>query len=762
MKNTFIVLLSASLISTFVFMNGPVNVAVSEPTNATSELLESTASQESTFNSADILKETNFSNTNGTNATTTIESTTEATTKSDSTTPDTSLEKTKKVTTFAATADAVEDGSEENPYLVATFADLQNAVKQAIPSGSDALYIQLTADLTYNSESFKFSKNTTINGLKDSTLEEDTTDENTIDDNNNEVASKYYSISYTGSSYANTQISTSADGLTLTFKNISFTGNNSYYGFVDVDNKNTEMIIENMDYMITRGSQPFYSDKDGCTLILRGTNNFSSNTPSGGYGGEFQEGYTKVIFDTGSVTDIYNDSPNSDGIFYGKQESGTNNVQVKDNAMVSITSMKNSLFYGNTNTFTVGKNSTFIYEKIITTQGNGAADNKIVNDGKSITMNFDNNSIIEFRSSYLPIDMKTTTITADEPNYILFDFPIDNTNFISAGSVALTRNKIPDDETQTTDADYHINYISNGALKSLVSHFPMTSTQTIDENTPSDTTQRLIYEPTLALSGVEGSSTPSSKESTVTADITGFTPTDRTLTSVDYFLTATRPFDTNTEPITSDEAQSKIEGIFTSDDETLKKATFNLASPTDPTTASLTDVGGGDYYLYARATGETTDGFSSSSLWVETTVSVKKIINVTVPTGIAFASPTKTFGKAQNIKQDYTLANNGNIPINVGLSNVSSLADSDVTLVDNPQNNYDLALNLEADFNDNSPSDLVWGPLSLETPRTEVLPLDPYWGNASLANIFLSGEYFGPVSEVKKVAYNFTFTISEQ
>lgn len=36
MKNTFIALLSASLISTFVFMNGPVNVAVSEPTNATS------------------------------------------------------------------------------------------------------------------------------------------------------------------------------------------------------------------------------------------------------------------------------------------------------------------------------------------------------------------------------------------------------------------------------------------------------------------------------------------------------------------------------------------------------------------------------------------------------------------------------------------------------------------------------------------------------------------------------------------------------
>lgn len=749
MKNTFIVLLSASLISTFVFMNGPVNVAVSEPTNATSELLESTASQESTFNSADILKETNFSNTNGTNATTTIESTAETTTKSDSTTPDTSPEKTKKVTTFAATADAVEDGSEGNPYLVATFAELQNAVKQAIPSGSDALYIQLTADLTYNSESLAYNKNTVVNGLKDPSL--DATDPDS-----------HFAILYTGTSYNNSQIKASGQ-ISLTYRNINI-GNsqypdNTYWGFVQLTGGNNTFEVENISYNIRNGGQPFYAGGSNNSLVIKGTNTFIGNGSE--YGGEFAQGYSILNFEEDSNTYIYNDTHLEQALLYNNPITLT----VKENASLRIESSKRYLTYGGDDVKIILKeNAFFSLEKIepINNKDSSAEEVNTLSASSKVAIDLNPSSKLIFTSEYLPINMNTTTITADEPDYILFDFPIDNTNFISGGSVALTRDKISDDETQTTDADYHINYISNGTLKSLVSHLPMTSTQTINNNTPSDTTQRLIYEPTLALSGVEGSASPSSKESTVTADITGFTPTDRTLTYVDYFLTATRPFDTNTEPITSDEAQSKIEGIFTSDDETVKKATVNLASPTDPTTASLTDVGGGDYYLYARATGETTDGFSSSSLWIETTVSVKKIINVTVPTGIEFASPTKTFGKNQNIKQDYTLANNGNIPIKVGLSNVTSLADSGITLVNNPQNNYELTLNLEANFGDSSPSDLVWGPLSLETPRTEVLPLDPYWGNASLANIFLSGEYFGPVSEVKKVAYNFTFRISEQ
>lgn len=259
MKNTFIVLLSASLISTFVFINGPVNVAVSEPTNATSELLESTASQESTFNSADILKETNFSNTNGTNATTTIESTAETTTKSDSTTPDTSLEKTKKVTTFAATADAVEDGSEGNPYLVATFADLQNAVKQAIPSGSDALYIQLTADLTYNSESLAYNKNTVVNGLKDPSL--DATDPD-----------NHYAILYTGDTTNNSKITASGQ-IKLTYKNINI-GNsqypdNTHYGFVKLTDSNNTFEVENISYNIRNGGQPFYSSGSGNSILLK-------------------------------------------------------------------------------------------------------------------------------------------------------------------------------------------------------------------------------------------------------------------------------------------------------------------------------------------------------------------------------------------------------------------------------------------------------------------------------------------------------------
>ncbi|WP_303754634.1 hypothetical protein [Enterococcus sp. S86.2] len=750
MKNTFIVLLSASLISTFVFMNGPVNVAVSEPTNATSELLESTASQESTFNSANILKETNFSNTNGTNATTTIESTTETTTKSDSTTPDTSLEKTKKVTTFAATTDAVADGSEGNPYLVATFAELEEAVKKAIPSGSDALYIQLTADLKYNSESLAYNKNTVVNGLKDPSL--DATD-----------PGNHYAILYTGDTTNNSKITASGQ-IKLTYKNINI-GNseypdNTYYGFVQLNSGNNTFEIENIYYNVRNGAQPFYAGGSGNSIIFKGVNTFICDGQT--HGGEFSEGYQNIVFESGSKTTIFHDSNGGTALFWDDPMS----ISLLENSVVSIKSSKRRLFFGGNFSIDIATNAAFSFEKIEPTNNkeSGATGNNEISNGGDVNINVGQNTTTIFSSAYWPINMQTTNITANEPNFILFDFPIENKNFM-AGTINLTRPQI---ETPT---NYQLNYLNNGIVNPLVSPFLLNHTERITTSNPSGTNQGLIYEQDLSLTGVTGTPNASVSEnkSQIEADIGGFVPNDRTLTSVDYLLSKKSLHGDG--DINSTDVQQAILDAFNSTDSSYLRKTVTLTTENTDTRTIFENLAGGDYYLYARATGEITAGFPSTTLWVTTAsepLSLAKVINTDIPINMIFKSPTTVFGKAENA-EEYEFINNSNIPIAVDLTKVARTDESDSTVklatslaqIDT----YKLLLNLATNYTDETNNPLVWGPLT-EGPISEdskAILLEPFWEtDKNQAEVYLTGNYSGPVSEVKKVAYNFTFTISAQ
>lgn len=753
MKNTFIVLLSVSLISTFVFMNGPVNVTVSEPTNATSELLESTASQKSTFNSADILKETNFSNTNGTNATTTIESTTETTTKSDSTTPDTSLEKTKKVTTFAATADAVEDGSEGNPYLVETFAELQNAVKQAIPSGSDALYIQLAADLTYDSESLAYNKNTVVNGLKNPSL--DATDPD-----------NHYAILYTGDTTNNSKITASGQ-IKLTYKNINI-GNsqypdNTFYGFVQLNSGNNTFEVENLSYNIRNGGQPFYSPHNSNNkIIFKGKNAFICNGTTNG--GEFVEGYNTLEFSEGSDTYVYTDTPGVNAFSYN----GTSNPQqfiLNDNSRLVIQSSKATMFYDSTNNqISIGKNAYFSYERVKSVNNdNGKSTNRMTNK-TNVSILANENSTTIFKSAEIPINMNTTTITADEPNYILFDFPIENKNFM-AGTINLTRPQI---ESTT---NYQLNYLNNGVVKPLVSPFLPNHTEVVTTSNPSGTNQGLIYEQDLSLTGVTGTpnASVSGKQSQIEADIDGFVPNDRTLTTVDYLLSKESLHGDG--DINSTVVQQAINNAFNSNDSSYLRKTVTLTAENIDTRTIFENLAGDDYYLYARATGEVTEGFPSTTLWVTTAsepLSLAKVINTDIPINMIFKSPTTEFGKAENA-EEYEFINNSNIPIAVDLTTVAPTAESDsavslatsLTQIDT----YKLLLNLATNYTDETNNPLVWGPLTEGqiSEDSKAMLLEPFWEtDKNQAEVYLTGNYSGPVSEVKKVAYNFTFRISAQ
>lgn len=755
MKNTFIVLLSASLISTFVFINGPVNVAVSEPTTATSELLESTASQESTFNSADILKETNFSNTNGTNATTTIESTTETTTKSDSTTPDTSLEKTKKVTTFAATADAMADGSEGNPYLVGDITTLIATLSKDIPDGSDELYIKLTNDIIYTSTDINYGDTSKLNITKNTFLDGD----------------GHYML-YDNSNGANTDgahFITNTPNLTITYKNLNFGNekyqNNTWYGILKVRSSatGTNFIVENINYSMTEGSQPFYAEADNCVLTIRGKNNFTSKTAPSKYGGEFSEGYSTIIFEENSNTTIHLDTPDGEAFFWPKQDGNRLNLVVKKNAVVDATSSKRYPFFGNNkSTFYVEEDGVFKYKKIKSATGNSYT-RYTMNLGDSIAMNFDNRSIVEFSSDEATIEMKKTTIVANEPDYILFNFPKSTSNFISSGTLALNRPQI------TTDTNYQLDYISGGNVNSLTSHFPTNHTETITTSYPSNNTQSLIYQQSLTLNGVTGTPIASTLESKIDANITGFIPTERNITTVDYLLSKKSLHGDG--DINSTDVQQAINNAFNSNDSSYLRKTVTLTTENTETSTIFENLAGGDYYLYARATGEVTEGFPSTTLWVTTAsepLSLTKVINTNIPVNMIFKSPTTEFGKEENAGE-YTFTNNSNISIAVDLTEVAPTAesDSDVTLATtlSPTDTYKLLLNLATNYTDETNNPLVWGPLT-EGPISEdskAILLEPFWEtDKNQAEVYLTGNYSGPVSEVKKVAYNFTFTISAQ
>jgi hypothetical protein len=239
-------------------------------------------------------------------------------------------------------------GSETNPYLAGDIQDLKTAAQAPMPEGSSAFHIQLTADILYNTETVSFSKNTTINGLKDASR--DATD-----------PSNHYAILYTGKNYANTNIATSTSKLTITFKNVNF-GNetypdNTYYGFIQLNNGSNTIVVENLCYNIRNGAQPFYAGGSNNQIILKGKNSFTSNGQS--YGGEFAEGYEHIIFDNESDTTIYSDSNGATALFWSSPTA----LSVGDNARVSIKSSKWRFFYGNNFSIDIGENAFFHLKK---------------------------------------------------------------------------------------------------------------------------------------------------------------------------------------------------------------------------------------------------------------------------------------------------------------------------------------------------------------------------------------------------------------
>ena len=137
-------------------------------------------------------------------------------------------------------------------------------------------------------------------------------------------------ILYNDTSYDQSLFETSADNLNITFKNIKYGNatypNNSYWGMLFTINSRINFVVENIDWNIKNGSQPFWGDSNPSnTLTFKGRNNFKSAGDK--KGGEFVEGFSTINFSDDSKTTVYNDSTDSDAVFWCSKQQiniGTN------------------------------------------------------------------------------------------------------------------------------------------------------------------------------------------------------------------------------------------------------------------------------------------------------------------------------------------------------------------------------------------------------------------------------------------------------
>ncbi|MGX7352453.1 hypothetical protein RU97_GL001910 [Enterococcus canis] len=648
---------------------------------------------------------------------------------------------------------ATQDGSEGNPYLVATFAELQSAIDTINKKTDDSqslYYIQLTADIEYTNKTTTLSKSTVINGIKD--LEKDPADPD-----------NHYSILYTTSSGYTSRHFEATGAVNITLKNINYGNeeypNGNYWGIMRMNTAGSSLTVENIQYELTNGAQPFYADTGGISLTYKGDNSFVSH--SGTYGGEFVEGFNIVDFSSGSKTFVDNDTSLGDVLFYGRFDDSNKNqmvVTIEKNASLKTRSSKNGLFWsGNPCVLNVEENGFFRYEKY---KGDGGGSSNYINvNNNKITFNLSKNSRTELVSSSTAIDLKSMTdFNCDQPDYILIQ-QTDNRNVVASGKATFYRTD------QDLGTSYSVNYLDSANTTNVFQGNILTSAEI--SNTSPANARSIIYEQDLFLSGVEGEPSTSNSESKIDVDITDYTPNDRTLSSVDYMLTKNQLYDVS-NPITDSISQSAIDEKFQLEDASINKISVNPDENTPETNATFNNIEGGIYHLYAKVTGNAIGGISSSSLWVETTVNLTKVINTNIPVNMIFKSPTTEFGKAENV-DEYEFINNSNIPIEVDLTEVAPTAesDSDVSLATtlSPTDTYKLLLNLATNYTDETNNPLVWGPLT-EGPIPEdskVMLLEPFWEtDKNQAEVYLTGNYSGPVSEVKNVAYNFTFTIIAQ
>lgn len=632
------------------------------------------------------------------------------------------VQETPRMTPLAAAG----AGTEESPYLVTSFQELTDTLKKTVAAGQTQ-YIQLQNDIIYNTTGIPIIQNTVIDGNGNALL-------------------------YNGTSYSVAHFKSNADNINVTYKNVSFGNstypNSSWYGILYAGTKTgNQLTVENINYNIQNGSQPFWGGNNtGNTLTLKGKNTFhSSGTENGG---EFVEGYRYVTFAENSDTTIYNDAPGATAVFYSSSQT----VTIEKNASVAIESSKAHLFY-NSATLNVQEQGKFSYKTIYGTNDKSNTANLCTG---TLTANFAADSIGHFTTDVNNFTGTNPTFNLNSPDYVV----IDSTS--SSKKVLGTMNPIFKRQDSDTSS-YRIDYLSGDKQQTYVPTVSTGSSYTIASSDIGDG-YSVAYAKLPTIDSLSASSATGPDISSITAQIDSTSPANLLSSEIQYKLATKQLY---SGELASAEAQNSIQDAGTAEG---VKETANVPLPgTQPPAGEaskylFTKLPAGSYYLYVQVNDQRIAGYTFESLWQETSAEVEPFVLTQFSSNaMSFNSPIPgQFGKQQNL-DNYTIRNAGNVPAKISLTSITRNSDSSekLSLVEQfDTNNQELLLSLIAE-KVGSGARTTFGPLTDKDPlNLDTLQLDPFWETDAQANLYLAGDYSGPMIGPQNFSYRFSFAIS--
>ncbi|MBS7576785.1 MULTISPECIES: hypothetical protein [unclassified Enterococcus] len=622
---------------------------------------------------------------------------------------------------------AVEDGSEANPYIVDNYDLLVTTLQKSIPSGSNALHINIVKDLTYSNVYTQINKNVVIDGIKDASQPPSKQNASTLN--------------YSGTAYTTPQLYTSSAGVNITLKNINFGSQsyqgNSYWGIVQVNSTNVTLNVENINYEINYGGQPFYSSSGNNFLNFSGTNYFKVNQ-SGNYNQEFSEGFSTINFKEGSQTDIYQNSSESLGVFWTKSDA---KIKIENNAQLAISSGKTALFYSDGSlSLDVGDNASFNYTKI-----NGyQSGNQLMYQNKVVPLYAGQNALVNFNTNNTALNAGSLNITASDPNQVSFGSATSNPA-IAAGALNFTNSgtgiyQIISETTGGKDVDPLVSSISSGNTATL------TSAQYSGKTS-------LTYLPLISISGITASAEVDNQKSDIVASLVDFVaPSNLAWNYQANYLISSVQLKLQTE------IQSAYQLGTESVDGIRYTGNSNLDSVIDNRTTTFNNILAGKYYVYGQVTA-TNNSSNISTNWYETTVIVPQYFATIFTKQLAFKAPTSS---VISDSSDYIIQSCSNTPTNITIAYLieNSNSDSSIELV--KQLSQGDANKLKLDFNvEMTDKAFSWNLLPGALNNSDQLILQPYWQSNNVAHISLGGEYSGPFNKIKNVDYSLIFNITD-
>lgn len=617
-------------------------------------------------------------------------------------------------------------GTEESPYLVTSFKELTDTLEETVAAGQTQ-YIQLQNDIVYDTTGIPIIQNTVIDGNGNALL-------------------------YNGTRYSVAHFKSDADNINVTYKNVSFGNstypNSSWYGILYAGTKTgNQLTVENINYNIQNGSQPFWGGNNtGNTLTLKGKNTFhSSGTENGG---EFVEGYRYVTFAENSDTTIYNDAPGATAVFYSSSQT----VTIEKNASVSIESSKAHLFY-NSATLNVQEQGKFSYKTIYGTNDKSNTANLCTG---TLTANFAADSIGHFTTDVNNFTGTNPTFNLNSPDYVVIDS--------TSSSKRVLGDMKPIFKRQDSDTfSYRIDYLSGDKQQTYVPTVSTGSSYTITSSNIGDG-YSVAYAKLPTIDSLSASSATGPDISSITAQIDSTSPANLLSSEIQYKLATKQLY---SGELASADAQNSIQNAGTAEG---VKETANVPLPgTQPPAGEsskylFTKLPAGSYYLYVQVNDQRIAGYTFESLWQETSAEVEPFVLTQFSSNaMSFNSPIPgQFGKQQNL-ENYTIRNAGNVPAKISLTSITRNSDSSekLSLVEQfDTNNQELLLSLIAE-KVGSGARITFGPLTDKDPlNLDTLQLDPFWETDAQANLYLAGDYSGPMIGPQNFSYRFSFAIS--